>query len=262
MPDSRPRIHVNVPLRMLLDTHLDLVLRHGINPEIGLNAATLDRVSPETVRPVAERLREAGLTVSLHAPFMDIRPGAVDPLIRRATRRRFEQTLAMVEVLAPRTVVAHADYDDRRDWYNRDRWLENSRQMFTWLGGAVAAAGSRLMLENVYEERPEYLVPLLEGLAVDRVGGCLDCGHATVFGSGGLAVWLEVLGPWLGQFHLHDNRGERDDHLALGDGCIDFDPVRRLLAARRDDPPLITLEPRREADLWTDLKVMATWFDA
>jgi sugar phosphate isomerase/epimerase len=41
--------------------------------------------------------------------------------------------------------------------------------------------------------------------------------------------FIDSLGHRLGHLHLSDNKGERDDHLPLGSGTIDFKrPLRAL----------------------------------
>jgi sugar phosphate isomerase/epimerase len=90
---------------------------------------------------------------------------------------------------------------------------------------------------------------LLEQLSSRRVGLCLDCGHLTVFGGAPLAEWLASLGGFIGQLHLHDNLGQKDDHLALGAGRIDFTTLFTFLASNRPCPPVVTLETHQEQDL-------------
>ena len=62
-------------------------------------------------------------------------------------------------------------------------------------------------------------------------------------------AWVEALGPFIGQLHLHDNSGGQDEHLPIGGGAIDFRMLFKKLANMRKDPPIITMEPHREEDL-------------
>jgi sugar phosphate isomerase/epimerase len=119
------------------------------------------------------------------------------------------------------------------------------------------------MLENVYEHGPEELCCLFEQLAADQVGFCFDVGHQQAFGKAGMDRWLTQLGPFIGQLHLHDNHGEADDHIALGSGTIDFTGLFDWLAAHRGRPPIVTLEPHEEKELWPSLEYLARrWLPA
>ncbi|MDZ7700043.1 MAG: sugar phosphate isomerase/epimerase family protein [Deltaproteobacteria bacterium] len=260
MHTKDPTLHVNIPFSMLYESYLDRFIHYGLNPEIGFDADALDRYAVSEIQPVAEKLQHSGLTVTLHGPFMDLSPGSPDPEIRSIARHRFEQLLKIVPIFKPRTVVCHTGYDHRRYWPMWDTWIENSRLIWTWLAGHVRDAGAILVLENVYEETPRELEELLSSLTEQGVGFCLDTGHQAVFSSTPINKWVETLGSFLTQLHLHDNTGKQDDHLALGTGTIDFKMLFRQLKSLQKPPCIITLEPHREAALWPSLSyIEALW---
>ena len=39
------KIQINIPFSMLFDTYLENFIQHGLNPEIGIDAVTLERFS-------------------------------------------------------------------------------------------------------------------------------------------------------------------------------------------------------------------------
>ncbi len=249
-------IQVNIPFRMLESSYLDHFLRGRINPEIGFDAAVLDTNDPSSYARMAEPLRDAGLSITVHGPFMDLAPGSPDPEIRRVTRDRFERFLKAIRVFRPKTVVCHAGYDKRRYWPLWDLWLEKSVEFWGRLSERVRDEGSLLVLENVYEDEPRDLLALFRPLEDRGVGFCLDTGHQAAFSPAGLERWLTCLAPYLVQIHLHDNRGAQDEHLALGRGTIDFSTFFRDLVRLKRDPPVITLEPHREEDLEPSLEYL------
>jgi sugar phosphate isomerase/epimerase len=68
---------------------------------------------------------------------------------------------------------------------------------------------------------PESLVRLIEDDLEDiSVGICVDVGHAHMMGDVGDAI--EACSGHITTTHLHDNRGRSDDHLAPGQGSIDW----------------------------------------
>jgi sugar phosphate isomerase/epimerase len=81
-------------------------------------------------------------------------------------------------------------------------------------------------------------------------------GHLQAFGGGGFDAWLHTLWPHIGQLHLHDNRGAKDAHLALGKGTVPLTYVLDFLASR-DRRPLVTLEPHQEGSLEPSLAHLA-----
>jgi len=256
MSDLRRLVQVGVPFTMLRESLLDHFIRHGLNPEIGIDAEAIERYAPRDFEDVADRLHRQGLAVTLHAPFVDLSAGSTDPAIRAVTRRRFDELMELVPLFRPRTVVAHAGYDWQRYEYFRNIWLDHSVRFWGEVAQRLNRSGSRLVLENVYEHRPDEILELFERLHTQNVGLCLDCGHLTAFGRAPLEEWLDVLGPFIGQLHLHDNGGKKDDHLAMGRGLIDFRPLFAYLQTHPIRPPVVTMEVHRYDDIWASLEFL------
>ena len=250
------QVQVNIPYRMLKEGYLDKFLEYGLNPEIGFDAGALDTVSIPEANTIAEQLHQTGRTITLHGPFMDLSPGSLDPDIREVSRKRFDQFASLVPIFKPLTVVCHTAYDHKRYWPVRKQWLENSLEIWEPLATAFVLAGTRLMLENVYEKTPLEILPLLENLKPHGVGFCLDIGHQAVFGTVSLSQWVKAMSRHLQQLHLHDNNGEWDDHWALGKGNIDIQRLFKDLDSRKIRPLAVTLEPHREEDLRPSLEYL------
>jgi sugar phosphate isomerase/epimerase len=256
MAFSIDKVQVNIPFTMLHESYLDRFIEYKLNPEIGFDAEALEKYSISEVVRIANGLFACGLVVTIHAPFMDLSPGSPDPQVRAVTRKRFEQTLEFISVLKPKTFVCHAGYDEKRYGYMRDLWIENSVQLWSWLGRRVRDEGSFLMLENVFEKGPEDMRDLLDNLEKNEVGFCLDTGHHAAFGKGSLERWITSLETHIGQLHINDNKGKQDEHLAIGEGNIDFRSFFEQIKAVRREPPIITLEPHTEEDLWPSFEYL------
>ena len=252
------QVQVNIPFTMLYDSYLDRFLGYELNPEIGIDAGALERFDFSDFQRIAEKLQAHHLSITLHGPFIDLSAGSTDPAIKAVTRSRFEQLFKLVPVFRPRAVVCHAGYDWKRYGYFREEWIESSLDTWSWLAGGLVEQGSRLMLENVYEDDPQDIRIIFERLKNQKAGFCLDAGHLFAFGQGNLKPWLEGLGSYIGQLHLHDNHGRNDEHLPLGQGNIDFKHLFAYLISNDLPRPIITLEPHREEDLWPSLEYLAT----
>lgn len=255
LPEIVSRIQVRIPLNVLLSRPVTGFIQAGLNPEIGLNALDLTLNSSDRIGAAAQQFRKAGRRITLHAPFADLAAGSSDPAIRAVTRHRLAQMLRLLPVLSPETVVCHTGYDWRHHGHYRRQWLENSLETWIWLATQIRDFGSRLMLENVYEQNPEELRVFLEPLSPWGVGFCLDTGHQAAFSNATMDQWLDALLPCLGQVHIHDNRGRKDEHLAPGFGHIDFKRLfdRLALLNRR---PTVTLEINSESDLPASLEYL------
>ena len=255
--DLLSNVHINIPFTMLHDTYLDQFLENRLNPEIGFDAQALERFEFSTFKQIADMLRNHKLSITLHGPFIDLSAGSTDPAVNALTRSRFKQVLELVPLFSPKAVVFHAGYDWKRYGYFKEEWLENSLKTWSWLATSLNESGTKLMLENVYENGPEDIRIVFDGLQHQNVGFCLDCGHLAAFGETPLELWLKSLGPYIKQLHLHDNHGIDDEHLAMGLGTIDFEMLFNYLKSIRKSPPIITLEPHQEEDLWPSLEYLA-----
>lgn len=239
-------IQVHIPFRMLLEKFLDQVIAGRIHPEIGFDYASLDSTRREQYQEISGRLTEAGLRVTFHAPFMDLRPGAIDPRIRRVSQDRLLQVFELVPLFRPKSVVCHPSFDARYYVSTEGEWLENS--LATWRSFAELAAeqNTMLVLENVYEETPHQFVSLLAKLNSPSVRFCFDTGHFNAFSASPLGSWLTGLGEYLGEVHLHDNDGYRDAHFPVGEGTFPFGQLF-LFLRQQELKPILTIEAHSEA---------------
>lgn len=253
---SPGHIMVHVPFHELYRRYLPVLIERRLNPEISFDYGSLTGFSREEFRYVAEKILAAGLSVTFHAPFMDLRPGALDPAIREASVRRIESVLSLVPLYRPICIVCHPSFD-RRYYVSTDRqWLKNSIETWAHLAEKAGQLGTILVLENVYEDEPHMLAELLFAVESPFCKFCFDTGHFNVFSRATLDAWMEELGEFLFEVHLHDNGGLADEHRPIGTGTFPFDAFFSLLKERKLHP-LFTVEAHREDDLWRSLSVLA-----
>ncbi len=72
---------------------------------------------------------------------------------------------------------------------------------------------------------PEHIRLIKENFSHGNLGFCYDSGHALIAGKKNAALILEEMSPSLKAFHLQDNAGDRDSHLAPGLGLVDWENV-------------------------------------
>jgi len=250
------RVQVNVPFPFLLDGYLERFLSRGLNPEIGLDAWSLGTYAPRTFRSIARAFAVAGRPCTVHGPFQDLSPGALDDFILAASRQRLRQAWRWLPVFRPLAVVCHLGYEDRHFRWDQENWLTRAAATYRELGARAQSWGIRVMLENVYEQDPEFIREAIRRIDLANVQVCLDVGHLNSFGGGDFQGWLEVLWPVIGHLHLHDNQGTLDDHQALGTGSVPVEFVLTYLA-ERGVQPLVTLEPHQEGSLTPSLEYLA-----
>jgi sugar phosphate isomerase/epimerase len=242
------KIQVHVPFYLLKEKLLPMVIREGINPEIAFNYLDLDRFGLTDFHETADRLTDTGLSVTFHAPFLDLRPGAIDPKIRQASMERLRRVFELIPLFRPRSIVCHPSFDEKYYISSEEQWLANSIETWRCLIEYVRDTETIIAMENVYERGPHQLRPLFDALDSPHVRFCFDTGHANTFGSAPYHEWMEILGDRLGEIHIHDNDGTTDQHLPVGEGNF---PFRELLALvrRKNLTPILTVEAHSEKSL-------------
>lgn len=212
-----------------LQEHRDYLLNQRINPELYLPAESLDALDYNVVEQFAADLLANGLCCTFHATFMDLNPGSVDREVRKVTRLRVEQTLQVARLLRPRVIVFHPGYSRLTYGSAVETWVTNSVAFWRSLESAVREIGCIVALENIFEEEPSTLLAVLQQLDRSLFGHCFDVGHFNMFATVSLPEWFNVLGDRIVESHLHDNHGQADEHLPVGEGQIDFRLVTDLL---------------------------------
>ncbi|HXY53322.1 MAG TPA: sugar phosphate isomerase/epimerase [Nitrospirota bacterium] len=243
-------VHIHIPYPKLKD-YVELLRNRRYDLEIYLSAAVLDQIEKPDLERLLEHL-DWTPALTLHAPFMDMNPGAVDPMVRSVTQMRFRQFLKVAAFLKPRVAVFHAAYDRWRYSGRKDIWLEYSLDTWHKVMDSASKIGLRVAVENVFDEDPEALHMLVEKIGSPDFGFCFDTGHFNIFSSVSMEQWFESLGKNLIEVHLHDNDGKADSHWALGRGDIDFQRFFRLM--RRHSPkPVYTIEAHDKDDVEASL---------
>jgi sugar phosphate isomerase/epimerase len=247
-------IHINVPYWMLLQ-RIDFAIENRINPEIYFSAEDLDACQEKDVQHLSEILERNQLEITLHGPFMDLSPGGVDRRIKEVTVDRILKTMELARFFKPKMIVFHPGYERWKFDGNVKLWLKSSLQTWRPLVNEAGERGLTLAVENVFEESPDSIKELLEEVNSAHFRFCFDTGHHHVFSKTPLPAWIEALGAFLGEVHLHDNHKEMDEHLPVGEGEFDFDQFFTLLS-QSNLSPLYTIEPHEEAHLWRGLQAV------
>jgi sugar phosphate isomerase/epimerase len=149
-----------------------------------------------------------------------------------------KRALEAAEQIPFRYMVVHLG--ERMDEWS-PRTMEYALTALEHLGAFAGPLGVRLLVENLLSDptTPENLMTVLTTGHLKNVGVCLDLGHAHV--TVGVAQAIATFGSRIVSVHVHDNHGEKDEHLWPGDGTIDWPATAEALKALAE-PPATVLE--------------------
>jgi sugar phosphate isomerase/epimerase len=244
-------IHIQIPYPLLKD-YLGMLRKRRYDLEIYYSSAVLDQLEKQDIEKLRAIL-DWDPKITLHAPFMDLNPGAMDPMVQSVTQVRFRQILDVAAILKPRAAVFHAAYDRWRYGGRKDIWLENSLDTWRKVMETASKAGLRVAVENVFDEEPEALQMLIEKIDNPDFGFCFDVGHFNIFSTVTMEQWFSALGRHLVEVHIHDNDGKTDAHWAPGRGNIDFEKLLGLVNSQATTP-VFAIEVHDKNDIETSLE--------
>ena len=221
MPIEKERVFIST---IDLEHGEDLAAEYGLGLELAefCEGRRLDELNPETMESLRRKMARTPAGV-FHAPFSELCPAAIDPLVRQVTLHRYRQSVTLARELGIRRVVIHSGFVPIvyfREWFVPESvkfWRAFLEEL---------PRDMEILLENVMEEEPTLLRDIVAEVNDPRFRLCLDVGHANDFLSKTPVMeWIETCAPWIGHVHLHNNEGGWDTHSPLGEGTIPMEDV-------------------------------------
>jgi sugar phosphate isomerase/epimerase len=130
-----------------------------------------------------------------------------------------KRALETAEEMPLRYLILHLG--EREDQWS-PRTLEHAMTAIEHLQAFARPLGVKLLLENIQNEvtQSANLTEIIRIGHFKDVGVCIDVGHAHI--GGGIATAIADLKPLIRSSHIHDNNGQKDEHLWPGEGTISW----------------------------------------
>jgi sugar phosphate isomerase/epimerase len=220
---------------------------------LGFDYLELTLDAPQAHHAVVRRQRQeilgalagAGLGLVCHLPTF-VSTADLTPALRQASRDEIRRSLDIAADLGAEKVVAHPPAIGFMGAMAMDLVRPLVAEGLSELLTYAASLKVSVCLENMFPRyrmgvEPAEFEPLLAAWPDLRL--TLDIGHAFIETRKAkrLLTFIETLGHRIGHLHLSDNRGQRDEHLPLGQGRIPYDRVAKSLA-RHVAVDTVTLE--------------------
>ncbi len=190
-----------------------------------------DKIDPEVKEIISGNDR-----LILHAPYNEISPAAIDPLVLEITEKRYAQALELAVSYGCKKMVVHSGYTNQMYY---ECWFEDRAKIFWKNFINRVPEDFTIVFENVLEYQPKMLFNIVKEVDDPRFKLCLDFGHANACIGYGKHIkfnqigestevcdsvyeWLEICAPYIDHYHIHNNTGLRDMHNPVYDGTIDM----------------------------------------
>lgn len=197
--------------------------QYGLGLEIAeyCTAWNMDEKFQETDILVKNTIKNCK-NLALHAPFNELFPCAVDPKARALAAERYRQAIDLAKRYGAKKVVIHGGFHPLIYY---PQWYVEQSVAF-WKEFLKDDPAVQIVLENVLEKQPQWMLDVVQKVDDPRLGLCLDVGHVNAYSEIPVMEWLEVLSPYIRHFHIHNNDGSWDTHSPLWEGNI---PIKALL---------------------------------
>lgn len=212
---------------------------------------------PQAVRELAGWLAEYTLTLhSVHAPTQrDLAPGRESGFpISISDPERVRRLDAVDEVKRALEVAERIPFRYLVQHIGTSRQAADGRSFdaaFNSLEHLVVFAkhrGVTIALENTPGEfgSAASLEQFVKETHLKDLRFCFDIGHAHI--DSGVQASLEAMQGRIVTTHLHDNHGEKDEHLLPGEGSIDWDAAMKALTRNAEELPLVLELKEKDKD--------------
>lgn len=191
-----------------------------------------------------------------HLPFIDVNLGNPNPELRGCFENFLKRAIFTAREFGAKIVVCHAgrlsrDYPAGLLAKARIEAINSLKR----LSELSSKLGMKFTIENDHNSpnlslagRPKDVLEIADKVGC---GVTLDLGHANTFEDP--VNFINVLGKKIINVHVHDNNGGKDQHLAIGEGKIDFEEIFKVLKGIEWRGPLI-IEAHKIEDLIKDVK--------
>ena len=189
--------------------------------DLGLEYAELVHQFP-TENPDIELLESYNLKYSIHSPFMDVNIAALQEKSRQNSIDQIKSSIDLANEIDAETVVVHPGLATfLANKYFLDKVYNLADESIRELGEYGKDLGVMATIENMptFEAMIYYnMEDLHQTLTSYDMHMTLDIGHANHAGYPAEAMYFDSIK----HIHIHDNFGDEDAHLALGEGSIDL----------------------------------------
>lgn len=204
--------------------------------------------APERVRELGDALAEYRLELhSLHSPTeRDMAPGresgvAISICDTERIRRldavdEIKRALEVAESIPFKFLVQHLGHGRQMA---DPRKTDAAFSSLEHLSVFAKARGVTIALENRQDElgSPSSLQHFITDTHLHDLRLCFDTGHAHV--EAGVEAGFDMMRDRVATTHLHDNHGEKDEHLLPFEGTIDWETILGAFSAAPEALPIV-----------------------
>lgn len=199
---------------------------------LGKTHITLESFTKKKIDFVNKLSEKYNISIGIHNPY-SVNASDIIPFIRKSDTKYIVDVIKLAKELNALHITAHVG---NFYWFPVEKWMRRKA-----LNRFIKSMDTIIELCTKYNTpfALENVVPLPSGsdyyflgdnlndfeylfnrLSSDYFMFCLDTGHANV--GEGVVPYMENFGHKIKAIHFHDNKGNDDNHLPVGEGTINW----------------------------------------
>lgn len=178
-----------------------------------------------------EVLHSFDMTVSFHVPFSDLNIGSLNPQILDESINQISAYIEKANTYNVNTVCIHPGHYSPLGLHFKKKVHTTRTASLKTLAKTAEEYNVVLGVENMpmfsilYSRTLDEIKGILQDISSPYVKFTFDLGHANIVGD--VYSFLELCEDMV-SVHVHDNCGNHDTHLALGEGTLPVSIVREI----------------------------------
>ena len=216
------------------------------------------KITAESLPEIKDIISTMDFEITVHGPFSDLNLASLIDPIWEETIRQIKQCVELSADFS-KVVVVHPGLLSPLGSQMPDRSWERNVEALKALADHAKDYGVRICLENMPDmekllcRTPGELFGMVDSVGRDNLGTTFDAGHANT--TKNVAGYLKEKAR-IDHVHIHDNKGIADQHLAIGDGTVDWGLV---LGALKDFEGVLVIEGRNAEEGKRSLEFLKRW---
>lgn len=193
--------------------------------------------------------------ITVHAMFSDVNVAGGDCILKEVSKMRCQQSFEIAKAIGADTVLFHTGNKGTKHYGSQKQFKEGYIKFWKEFIKQFEDSGIVAVVENVFEETPEYCMELFEGINSDNYKFALDTGHVNLYAKNTkVEDWIKLYGKNLYHMHIHNNYGTNDDHSNLENGTVNFKEVFNSIKESNISPSFV-FEMFKEEDIRKSYKI-------
>jgi sugar phosphate isomerase/epimerase len=200
------------------------------------------------IKKLKDLLQTLEMTPLVHGSYIDVNLASMSNLLRRSAVKRIIKCVEVAYLLDAEYVTLHlgylhGDYLPKR----LDIARRLAKESLISILNVAREHQVKICIENKEKKRTRHLMTnpfeimkFISSLNEYRelLFVTFDVGHANTWNCD-LKTFFDVIKDKVRVVHLHDNHGSEDEHLAIGDGLIDFETLIPYIISKCHDVILV-----------------------